>query len=683
MCGIVGIVSFDEQRRVSPERVTAMRDALAHGGPDGEGLMVERGVGLGHRRLAIVDLAGGHQPMTGEDRRTWVVFNGEIYNHAALRPDLIERGHRYQTRSDTETLVHLHEEHGDAAVERLRGMFAYAVWDAVDRRILLARDRLGIKPLYYVIRDHELLFASEIKALVAAGLRPEFDPDVLPEYLASRYVTGERTFFRDVRALPPGHLLTWSADEGIRTSRYWHVPPVQPDDGSSMTTRARVFLDELDAAVERHLMSDVPLGVFLSGGIDSSAIAALAASHVDEPINTFSVGFREAEGNELPYARMVAGAIGSRHHEVTVSADEYFAALPALVWAQDGPMAFSSGVPLYFVSRLAREHVKVVLTGEGADELLLGYNRHRVSYWNTRLGGVYSSAVPSAVRARVRTWMKRLPASARRYGDRTFLALDGSTRSVVFDNFAVFPHRLQRSVLREMPADADPYRIGLQYFDETPGGVCERLSAADLQTYLCELLMKQDRMSMAASIESRVPFLDDDLVTSVATMPSRFKLRGWTSKAVLRRAAERLLPADILTRKKMGFPVPLDRWLRTSHWPIVEEFVLSPRACSRNLFDRAEVRRLADEHRAGAARHGERLWLLITLEIWQRLFCDGEPADALMRPANGRTRHLHAYRVDEDGWALAAQHGRPAAKLPDPVVAGAAASDDGRHDARP
>jgi asparagine synthase (glutamine-hydrolysing) len=428
-------------------------------------------------------------------------------------------------------------------------------------------------------------------------------------------------------------------------------------------------------------MSDVPIGVFLSGGIDSSAIAALAARRVDGPLETFSVGFREAEGNELPYARTVADAIGSNHHEVTVSADEYFSALPSLVWNQDSPMAFSSGVPLYFVSRLAREHVKVVLTGEGADELLLGYNRHRVSYWNTRLASAWTAAATPAMRTRVREWMTHLPPRARRIGDRTFLALPDGTRSLIFDNFAVFPDRLQRAILQRTPPQ-DPYQAGMQFFDETPGGVCERLSAADLQTYLCELLMKQDRMSMAASIESRVPFLDDRLVASVTSMPSRFKLRGWTSKAILRRAAAHLLPAEILTRKKMGFPVPLDRWLRTTHWPVVEEFVLGPRSSARGLFDRSEVRRLAEEHRTGAARHGERLWLLITLEIWHRLFCEGEPIGAIMRPVALSTRHTHAHRMDEDGRAVAAQYRRPSAEFPDPLRAGSPAPADAAHDAR-
>jgi asparagine synthase (glutamine-hydrolysing) len=637
MCGIAGIVAFDRDEIVNPRRLTEMRDAIAHRGPDGEGLMIDGAVGLAHRRLAIVDVEGGHQPMPNEDQSAWVVFNGEIYNHADLRPALAARGHVYRTRSDTETILHLYDEYGEAGFERLEGMFAFALWDGLRRRLVLARDRLGIKPLYYSQTLRELVFASEIKALVVGGVRPRFNARVLPEFLATRYVAGDETFFEDVRRVEPGHVLTWSADEGVRTRQYWQVPPLSAGPRVSMRTAAGQLRDELREAVRRHLMSDVPLGVFLSGGIDSSALAALASELVPDPLRTFSVGFHEAEGNELPYARSVAGAIGADHREVKVSAGEFFNALPELIWRQDEPLAFTSNVPLYFVSRLAREHVKVVLTGEGADELLLGYNRYRVTFWNERLGRPYWTLAPAAVRRGIRGAIHHLPSGLRRYAERSFLAMEQGQRSLFFENFAVFPDRLQAALGIGGEGSADPYAFALRCYDAAPGGSLDRMSATDLQTYLCELLMKQDRMSMAASIESRVPFLDDRFVAAVAALPARLKLSGWTTKAVLRRAVADLLPPAILNRRKMGFPVPLGGWLRNGHRSMVDEFVLGGRTRERHLFHVDALRRLADEHVAGRANHAERLWLLINLEIWLRIFCDGEaPADVL-RPVWRRT----------------------------------------------
>jgi asparagine synthase (glutamine-hydrolysing) len=665
MCGIAGVLAFDPGVVQPRDRITAMRDAIAHRGPDGAGLWIDGPIALGHRRLAIVDVASGHQPMGNEDGTVWVVFNGEIYNHADLRPELIAQGHQYRTRSDTETILHLYEACGDALVERLRGMFAFALWDTARRRLLLARDRLGIKPLYYAVADGQLLFASEIKALVAGGWRSRFNDAVLPEFLANRYVAGTETFCKGVRKLAPGHLLSWSSTTGVVTRRYWRLPsPAAIDAGASLDDEATTLRQSLGEAVTRHLMSDVPLGVFLSGGLDSSALAALAAPEVSGPLQTFSVGFREAAANELPYARQVARAIGAEHHEVQVTPDEYFEALPDLVWRQDEPLAFTSNVPLYFVSRLAQAHVKVVLTGEGADELFLGYNRYRVTLWNARGGALLASILPRRIRRGLRDCVPSLPRRARRYVSRSFLALDATCRALFFDNFAVFPHGVQRGLIARSHGGRDPYEFGLQCYRQATGGTLDRMSATDLQTYLCELLMKQDRMSMAASIESRVPFLDDTLVEQVARMPSRLKLRGWRTKAVLRRAVEGLLPAEILTRRKMGFPVPFGQWLRTGFRPVLDELVLGDRALSRGWFDRDRLRDLVEEHRQGVADHGERLWLLVNLEIWQRIFCDGDrPAD-VMRPVWRRQGRRHASGLDQDGRTVAAGLGRPPTDVP-------------------
>ena len=632
MCGIVGIVNFDPYRPVDERHLRRMRDALYHRGPDGHGLWIDGQVGFGHRRLSIVDIAGGHQPMANEDDTIWITYNGEIYNHPSLRSRLEARGHRYRTRSDTETILHLYEEEEERCVEKLQGMFAFALWDKTRRRLLLARDRLGIKPLYYAVTKEEIIFASEIKAILVGGfIRLSFNKAILPEFLANRFISGQETFFKGIRKLLPGRVLIWSPEEGFRESRYWQ-PPVAAD-GSQMDFRkcASEVRGRLRQTVRSHLMSDVPLGLFLSGGIDSSALATLMAPMLKEPIRTFSVGFDEPEANELAYARLAARAVKADHHEVLVSPSEFFAALPGLIWHEDEPIAFPSSIPLYFVSRLAQEHVKVVLTGEGADELFLGYNRYRVTAWNERLGRAYYALVPSLLRGKVSQLVQELPRSARRYVERSFLALEPGPRGLFYENFASFPYKLQQSLLADsgLLVARDPYAVGLQWYEEAPGGTLGRMSHADLQTYLVELLMKQDQMSMAASIESRVPYLDHEFVEYVAMLPDHFKLRGFQTKAVLREALKDLVPREILTRRKMGFPVPVGRWFRGQFWPLVEQFVLSPRALDRGLFNPATVRRLAGEHRAGVAEHGDRLWLLVNLEIWQRIFIDGEEPAAI------------------------------------------------------
>jgi len=624
MCGIAGIVKRDPRESVDETLLKRMRDVLRHRGPDGEGLWLDGRVGLGHRRLSIVDVATGAQPMTNEDGSCWITFNGEIYNHAELRPGLQARGHRFRTRSDTEAIVHLYEDEQERCVERLRGMFAFALWDRSRRRLLLARDRLGIKPLYYAVTEHELLFASEIKAiLVALEGRPALNAAILPEFLATRYVAGEETFFAGVRKLLPGRTLSWSDEDGLSQRRYWRLAVDEDDAPAGLAARARELEARLEAAVSSHLMSDVPLGLFLSGGVDSSGLAALMAARASGPVRTFAVGFAEREANELGYARLAARAIDAEHREVVVTPSEFFRALPRLVWHEDEPPAFTSSVPLYFVSRLAREHVKVVLTGEGADELFLGYDRYRVTAWNQRLGAAWSACAPDGVRAGVRRLVPALPRPLRRFASRSFLALPPGPRALFCENFSVFPPRLLREVLGAENA-RDPYAAALDAYAQAPGDALRRMSHADLQTYLVELLMKQDQMSMAASVESRVPFLDHELVEHAVAMPSRFKLRGLTTKAVLRRVLAGRVPRPILQRRKMGFPVPFGRWLRGPFWPVVEEFVLGPRAQARGLFDPAALARLAGEHRTGAWRHGDRLWLLVNLEIWQRIFLDGE-----------------------------------------------------------
>ena len=678
MCGIAGIVKFDPQDRVDAHRLTAMRDVMRHRGPDGQGLYLNGPVGLAHRRLSIVDVSAGQQPMSNEDRDVWIVFNGEIYNHAELRPDLEQRGHRYRSRSDTETILHLYEEQGDAVVDHLHGMFAFAIWDRSRRRLLLARDRLGIKPLYYQLTNTELLFASEIKALLAvSGVRPAFNEAALPEFLATRFLSGEETLFRGIRRLMPGHVASWSLADGFATRRFWSVPHAAEQSPATLASCASEVRGRLEAAVRRHLMSDVPLGVFLSGGIDSSALAAMMARAVPDPIRTFAVGFSEAEANELPYARLVANAIGSEHREVLVSPSEYLDALPHLIWHEDEPLAFTSSVPLYFVAQLARDHVKVVLTGEGADELFLGYNRYRATVWNARLGSPYWAATPPGVRRGIRRLVGVLPRQIRRYAERSFLAHEPDIRDLFLENFAVFPERAQRSLLAapELIDAYDPYAALLQRAGDSPGEWRNRMGRLDLQTYLVELLMKQDQMSMAASIESRVPFLDDAVVEYVARLPGHLKVRGWQTKSVLRAAVADLIPPAILTRPKMGFPVPWGGWLRGAFSSIVDEFVLGGRTRARRLFSADAMKQLAAEHASGQRAHGDRLWLLVNLEIWQRIFFDGESPDEVMRAVpHSQSRISYANSLGENERTVAGQYRRPCPQPADPLDVVAAAS---------
>ena len=633
MCAIAGIVKFDLRERAERSRLVRMADVQQHRGPDGAGLWLDGSVGLAHRRLAIIDVAGGHQPMTNEDDSVWIVFNGEIYNHAVLRREMERAGHRYRTKSDTETIIHLYEAYGAGCVDRLQGMFAFAIWDRRQRRLLLARDRLGIKPLYYTSTDRELLFASEIKGIAASGgLKVAFNEAILPEYLANRYVAGEETFYRDVMKLLPGHVLEWSAEQGCRVRRYWHPPQDSVNEEIPLSTRAAQLRNGLERAVQSHLMSDVPLGLFLSGGLDSSGLAALMAPMMSQPVKTFAVGFAEREANELHYARLVSRAIGSEHHEVLVSAEQFLHALPRLIWHEDEPIAFPSSVPLFFVSRLARRHVKVVLTGEGADELFLGYDyRYRVTALNERIGRFYWRGVPRFLRRRITDSLPHLPVQIQRYASRTVLAYEPGPRGLFFDNFSVFPESLQQSLLldRQRLSTGDPYAEGLRYWDEHHGTLLERMSYADVATHLVELLMKQDQMSMAASLESRVPYLDHQVVEEAMQIPGGQRMKRWETKLILREALRHLVPEAVLTRPKMGFPVPFGAWVRGAFRSTLDEYVLSSRALDRRLFRPETVRRIVHEHVTGTRAHADRLWLLVNLELWLRMAIDGEEPEPL------------------------------------------------------
>lgn len=633
MCGINGIAySSRSGRRVEASLLTRMRDVITHRGPDDEGIFIDGAVGLGHRRLSIVDVKSGHQPMTNEDDTLHITYNGEIYNHADFREQLEARGHAYKTHCDTETILHLYEEHGPACVEHLRGMFAFAIWDQRRRELFIARDRLGVKPLYYFHADDgSLFFGSEIKSVLAANaIKPELNFEALPDYLANHATSGEETLFIGIKRLLPGHTLVWH-DGRVEIRRYWDVSFVK-DDQPNRSDRDYIaeWSELFRRAVRLRLMADVPLGMFLSGGIDSSAIAAVMSGMVSEPIKTFSVAFKEREANELEYARLVSDAYKTNHHEVVVSPEDFFGALPKLVWHEDEPLAHPSSVALYFVSALAAKHVKVVLTGEGSDELLAGYARYRKTIYNLALGARYHGSMPAGIRNLIRNRIDGLPVASklRQKLVRTFLSLQPDIESIYFDNFSVFSRSRQAQLLtpntRARAGAVDPYAGVRSLLEQTDAkSPLDRLLYADIKTYLHELLMKQDQMSMAASIESRVPFLDHKLVEFTSSLPERLKLRGWTTKYVLRESMKGVLPEAILSRPKMGFPVPVGKWFREQYHTVVDEYVLGGRSLERGYFDENYLRTLVARHDAGED-HSERLWALVNFEMWQRQFIDGE-----------------------------------------------------------
>jgi asparagine synthase (glutamine-hydrolysing) len=655
MCGIAGIVAAEGLHPDERSRAIGMRDVLAHRGPDGAGLHADGHAALVHRRLSIVDLAGGHQPLANEDGSVWVTFNGEIYNHGSIRADLEAAGHRYRTRSDTETIVHAYEEWGDACVSRFRGMFAFAIWDSRARRLLLVRDRLGVKPLYWALagegtrpdRGARLLFASEIKSILESGLvPPRARRDAVSEVLATRYTSGDDTLFEGIFKLAPGHCLVYERGR-VQVRPYWDVPQDGPDPELARASQAELverFRSLLRESVRLRLMADVPLGAFLSGGIDSAAVTALMAAEIDRPVQTFSVAFADRAFSELEYSREAARVVGADAHEIVVTDDDFFGALPRLVWHEDEPIAHPSSVPLHFVSALARQHVKVVLTGEGSDELLAGYGKYPRALVNWRLGGLYERAVPRAARAAIaNVVVPRLPGAARRYAARSFLAMRREPAAMFLDNFAAIPLGAQRELLDpQLCAGADPYAASLRFFHApAAAGLLDRLLYTDVKTYLVELLMKQDQMSMSASIESRVPFLDHELVEFAARLPPSLKLSGFTTKRILRDAVRGIVPASILRRRKMGFPVPFAAWSAARWNGVVREVLLDRRTRERGIIQARAVEHLLEDHRHGRRRGGDALWALLNLELWYRTFIDGGGVQVLPN-AGGAVRGADA-----------------------------------------
>jgi len=629
MCGITGVMHFANNASVEPGVVKRMCDVMTHRGPDDEGIYTSGSIGLGIRRLSIIDLRSGHQPLGNEDGTLWIVFNGEIYNHVELRTQLEDRGHVYRTHSDTETIVHLYEEYGRDCVQHLRGMFAFAIWDARSQSLFLARDRVGIKPLYYHLDAERLIFASEIKVILAhPAISGRFRRVALPEYLAFGYLSGEETFYAGIRKVMPGHWMEVSSSGQTVTERYWDLPVIPPGSSHHASYYVETYRELLEESVRSHLMSDVPLGVFLSGGLDSSTLAALMTKIRGTQVETFSVGYDEDAYSELPYAHTVAQHLNSVHYEISLSQQDFFDTLPHLIWHEDEPIVWPSSVPLYFVARLARERVKVVLTGEGADDTLAGYTRYAFTLKNAAWDRVYRSVTPGAIRAWIRSSIEDsslIGATLRRKLSHTFLARNGNSwTSFYFDNFfSAFGAAEQSALLtdevaRELSGES-PYEHVLDDWEHSSGEMLQRLLYTDIKTYLVELLMKQDNMSMAASVESRVPFLDHRLVEFAINIPQHLQVGGFAGKRILKKAAEDLLPGSILDRPKLGFPTPWNRWLAGQQLEAIRNLLLEPRSLDRGIFQQSAVERLFQEHRAGFRDHADRIWRLLNLELWQRV----------------------------------------------------------------
>ena len=632
MCGIAGIVDF-APRPIDRALVRSMCAAICHRGPDDEGIQqipaepcgAEPRAMLGNRRLSIIDLAGGHQPMSNEDGSIWTVQNGEIYNFESLRQRLERAGHRFRTHSDTEVIVHLYEELGESFAGELDGMFALALWDDRRKRLILARDRFGKKPLVYAERDGRLWFGSELQALLAdASLSREIDLEALDEYLSFMAIPAPLTIYRSIRKLPPAHVLVHDA-AGTRVTRYWSLAytPKQRISEADAAGETRRLLKE---AVRKRLISEVPLGAFLSGGVDSSAVVAMMAGLTSAPVKTFSIGFDDAHYDELPHARRIASRYGCEHHEFEVKPSA-LEVLPRLVRHYGEPYADSSAIPSYYLAKLTREHVPVALNGDGGDEMFAGYGWH--------LGGKVAAQwqhIPAPVRRVAEGALLALtPTSGKRrsHAARAARFLTGASRSRPAQYRAwlsVFTEELKRELYAAPPSTDFSDRLECIFAATAHLDGVDAMLAADVAWYLpTDLLVKMDIATMANSLEARSPFLDRDLAEFVATLPSHLKLRGRESKYILKRALVDLVPADNMYRRKQGFAVPIATWFRGELRDYVRDQLLGPRFSARGLFKPDVVQRLIAHHQDGRADYAHHLWVLLMLELWFREYIDRAP----------------------------------------------------------
>ncbi|MCP4398084.1 MAG: asparagine synthase (glutamine-hydrolyzing) [bacterium] len=640
MCGIVGIVGASRDFRADERVLDAMCQAIRHRGPDDQGIYANERVGLGMRRLSIIDLNTGHQPICNEDRSVWVVLNGEIYNYRELRSELEAGGHRFSTNSDTEVLVHLYEEYGDECVTHLRGMFGIALWDVRQQKLLLLRDRLGQKPIFYTVQKDCVVFASEMKAILEyPGISRDLNRQALDDYLTYAYVPAPATIFTVVRKLPPAHLLrlSLSADsaqtplqERVNVERYWHVRYQADEPARSEAEYTRDILETLREAVRLRMIGDVPLGAFLSGGIDSSIIVALMSELSSQPVKTFSIGFGEKSYDEVEYAGIVAERYQTDHYEFQVT-PQTRDIIEELVWHCDEPFADSSAIPTYYVSKCAREHVTVALSGDGGDEIFAGYRR----YLGRKLAEGFNR-IPEAVRHHVLDpLIARIPEGAGYTGKSVVKKLKRFAeqardveRAPYSSRLAVVDEALKQMLytpeMRQMIDGKAPFADLIPYFER-----CAELDAVtqmmwvDLQTYLPDdILVKVDRMSMAVSLESRSPFLDHVLIEALSRVPTNLKLKGMTPKYLLKKISQPFLPPEILTRPKQGFVVPIAAWLKSELRDFFQDAVLSASAHTRDFFERAALERVLNEHRQGKRDHSQALWAVLMFELWCRRFLE-------------------------------------------------------------
>jgi asparagine synthase (glutamine-hydrolysing) len=622
MCAICGIVNFNHSEPVDASVVAKMTRTLVHRGPDDAGLFVEGQVGLGFRRLSIIDLSGGHQPIFNEDGSMAIIFNGEIYNYRDLAPELCAAGHTLKTRSDTETILHAYEEFGDDCVQHLRGMFAFAIWDRKRHRLFMARDRFGVKPLYYYRNARFLAFASEVKALLEIAQVPrEIDPDALDQFLSLRYVPGPRTMFKDILRLQPGHTLVVD-DRGVHIRKYWDIDYSERSSASPRQI-AESFEQLLEESVRLRLIADVPVGVFLSGGLDSSAIlATIDKVAPGQRVKTFSIGYPvagpgEEDHCELKYARLAANAFGADHYEYRLTAKDFEGFIPDLVWHLDEPLADPSSIPLHFVSKLASEHVKVVLSGEGADECLAGY-------------GIYSKMLALDRINRNVPGLGRLARSLARIAPgerlRRYLSMSGQPLEQTYRGVCRgFGAETVRQLIGEDRMHRSDRQVG-----EVFGGYFEavrkasplnRMLYVDAKIWLPDdLLLKADKMTMANGLELRVPFLDHKLVEFTAALPDDNKLNADGGKSLLRKAMRNVLPKAILERPKKGFPVPIASWLRGPLRQFTRDHLLSGGSACNSYMDYGAITRIVEEHETGRVDRSQEIWTLLVFQFWHQQF---------------------------------------------------------------
>ena len=627
MCGICGKLEFSQGAKVSVGLIKAMADTIIHRGPDDEGFYVSGQIGLGFRRLSIIDLSGGHQPLSNEDGSLRVIFNGEIYNYRELRDRLLKKGHIFKTNTDTEVLVHLYEEHGEGLLRYLRGMYAFALWDEKSKSLMLARDRVGIKPIYYHLSPHSLIFASEIKAILAdPTVQPEINTAVIDRFFSFYYVPGEETLLKGICKLAPGHYMVVNqAQAQIR--QYWDLQFPDQTGDRNLKTAEEELLNLLDETVRLHMISDVPVGFLLSGGVDSTAMLRLATGKTDQSISSYTVGFSEpGVTDERPYARQAASACGSEHHEITITSKEFSDFLPQYMWHMEEPFCEPPAVALYYVSKFARQFVTVLISGEGGDEAFAGYQNYRNLLWLERfknLPGPFRQIFFGAL-----SGIERLTHSDKLgyYSTLANVPFDSYYYNRTFGPTALFNCQSTAPYSKEFAEHVSKqtsFSPVNKYLQKTAGeDLLSRMLYVDTKTWLPgDLLLKADKITMANSLELRVPLLDHKVLEFAAALPSNFKVRGCTTKYILKKTLGGLVPKEILNRRKTGFPVPYELWLRTELKDWVHQVLSDQRTVERGYFEKSQIESLVAKNQQEGGFSKE-IFCLITLELWHRTFLD-------------------------------------------------------------